>query len=665
MLQSYLATKTQIFTAICLIAFACSLFWPVDLSKYTQESPTLYDRNGELIHIERNSHDCWGLKPQVIDQQFKALLLNFEDQWFYIHPGVNPFAMVRALGQAITHQKILSGGSTITMQVARLLNPGPRTFWKKLGEIHTSLRLTTQYSKDDVLKMYLTLAPYGGNIHGIRAASLYYFGREPHLLPLSYKAMLVAIPQSPSHLRPDRFIDKANTAKNKVLRRMALVQASSSRAPQERGDPVNNIYSPRLPRSLRDLAMTQEAIQEALTETCQIHITPFIKLAPHAFKLKKPVLLDKFTQQSITTVINAYVEKLPLPMNAACMVYNFKTDQIVAYIGSINGAHRMDGNDMCRAVRSPGSLLKPFIYGLAMERGYINPQTLIVDKPINLKGYSPENFDMGFSGDISIEEALQQSLNTPVIQVLNQVGPGYFFDWLKQKHVSVHFKPNATKRPGLAIGLGGIGMSLSELVQLFGNLAKGVLMSQPTQGWLTQTMAQTPMPDQRLKNPGIAYKTGTSYGFRDAWSIGYDNQYVVGIWVGRADGTPCPGYHGRQVAAPLMIQVFNVLGVIPLVFENNPPTQQHQPLRFRSQEALDFSITMPKKSTTLCVPEGDVVYLQSNSNGTVLWYVNGTYVGEAKAAYAWTPQTSGFYQITAMDDKNAVDTCQIEIRREP
>lgn len=603
------------------------------------------------------------LKPQTIDPQFKTLLLNFEDQWFYFHPGVNPFAMVRALGQAIIHKKILSGGSTITMQVARLLNPGPRTLWKKLGEIHTALRLTTQYSKDEVLKMYLTLAPYGGNIHGIRAASLHYFGREPHFLPLSYKAMLVAIPQSPSHLRPDRFIGKANIAKNKVLQRMVIAQSSSSRAQQERGDPVNSIYG--LSRPLPGLTMTKEVIQEALTEICQINITPFIKLAPHAFKLKKPLYLDKVIQQSITTVLKTYVEKLPPPMNAACVIYNFKMNQILVYIGSVDGACRMDGNDMCRAIRSPGSLLKPFIYGLAMERGYINPQTLIADKPISLKGYSPENFDMGFSGDISIEEALQQSLNTPVIQVLNQVGPGYFFDWLKQKQVSAHFNPANPKRPGLAIGLGGIGMSLAELVQLFGNLANGILMSQPTQRWLTQTMAQTPMPDQHMKNPGIAYKTGTSYGFRDAWSIGYDNQHAVGIWVGRADGTPCPGYHGRQVAAPLMIQVFNVLGVTPIVFEDNNSTQQPHSLRFRPQEKPEFNITMPKTSTTLCIPEGEAVYLQSNSNDIVLWYVNGNYIGESKTAYAWIPQASGFYQITAMNDKNVIDTCQVEVKREP
>lgn len=630
MLQPYFATKRRLVIGVAVTAFACSLFWPVDLAKYNDESPTLYDRNGELIHIERNAHDRWVLKVQTVDVRFKELLLNFEDKWFYVHPGVNPFAVARALVQAVIHKKILSGGSTITMQVARLLSPGPRTLWKKCCEVHTALRLTTQYSKESVLKMYLTLAPYGGNIHGIRAASLHYFGKEPNFLPLSYKAMLVAIPQSPSRLRPDRFIEKANNAKNKVLQRMG----------------------------------SSPDIKEALGELCQINITPFIKLAPHAFRLKVPILLDKSYQEAIATFAFDYVEKLPAPMSAACVVYDLKADQILVYIGGVGGACRMDGNDMCRAIRSPGSLLKPFIYGLAMERGYINPQTLITDKPINLKGYMPENFDMVFCGDMTIEEALQQSLNTPVIQVLDQIGPGYFFDWLKQKQVAIHFPAHNNKRPGLAIGLGGVGMSLFELVCLYGKLAKGTLLNKPSQVWVTQTLALTPMPDQRIKNPGIAYKTGTSYGFRDAWSIGYDNQYVVGIWVGRADGTPCPGYHGRQIAAPLMMQVFNYLGANPiLISEQNSSSQQR--LRFQTHEKQDFLISMPKKSTTLCVPVDEVVYLQTNSSDIVLWYVNGTYLGESKTAYSWTPANAGFYQITAMNTKNSIDTCNVEIRREP
>ncbi len=600
----------------------------------------MYDRNGELLHIERNRHDSWMLKAQTIDKQFEDLLLNFEDKWFYVHPGINPFALVRALWQAVVHRKIISGGSTLTMQVARLLDPGPRTFWKKILEMHCALRLTAQFSKKEILKIYLSLAPYGGNIHGIRAASLYYFSKEPQFLPLSYKAMLVAIPQSPSCLRPDRAIKRANLAKNKVLRRIQ----------QKQGEVI-----------------------EALGETCKINVTPFVKLAPHAFRLyqspKAILTLDKAYQSSVTDLLLTYVQKLPAPMSAACIVYNFKTNQIIAYVGGVGGVggcHRLDGNDMCQAIRSPGSLLKPFIFGLAFDRGYINPNTLITDKPINLKGYMPENFDMQFCGDLTIEEALQQSLNTPVVQVLDQIGPGYFFDWLKSTKLEMRFNSSANKRPGLAIGLGGVGMSLLGLVNLYAAMAKGDLLKPSTHFWLSDTLAQTPMPDQRLKNPGIAYKTGTSYGFRDAWSIGYDSQHVVGIWVGRADGSPCPGYHGRQIAAPLMIQVFNHIGIDPILIsqQNQQPNLIKQSLRFKSQEKKAFSIRMPKNNTILCVPEGEGFFLQSSSADAVLWYINGTFVGESKVAYKWQPKNEGYYQITALGANNEVDTCLVEVKRE-
>ena len=657
------ATKIRTVTAVGLITLAFSLFYPVDMAKFEAQSPTMYDQNGELIHIERNQFDCWMLQAQTIDPQFKELLLSFEDRAFYLHPGVNPFSLARALWQAVIAGKVISGGSTLTMQVARLLNPGKRTVWRKLIEIHTALRLTSQFSKETILKIYLTLAPYGGNISGIRAASLYYFGKEPNALPLSYQAMLVAIPQAPSNLRPDRFIAKANIAKNKVLQRLSSYKDWFNWTPFYNGEPGGE-------------SRQTMVIKEALSEVCTIKTTQFIKLAPHGFIAQlhgkiKPNCLDKAHQMAITGFICDFVQKLPTPMNAAAIVYSLKTKQILVYIGSAGGTNRMAGNDMALAKRSPGSLLKPFIYGLAMERGHLNPNTIVTDKPINLKGYQPENFDMQFSGELTVEEALQQSLNTPVIQVLNQIGPGYFFDWLKQHPIAMQFPKNHQKRPGLAVGLGGLGISLHDLVLLYSLLANGKLLSLPAQTWVSHTLAQTTMPDLSCQNPGIAYKTGTSYGFRDAWSIGYDNNHVVGIWVGRADGTPCIGYHGRQIAAPLMMQIFNYLGVTPITCRtSNETLNQHfnQQLRFQSLEKSEFKITMPKAKTTVCAPENGEVYLQTNGNDSTLWYVNGIYLGESKAgegAYCWKPSNAGFYQITAVNGNNMVANCQVQITWEP
>ncbi|MCX7343129.1 MAG: penicillin-binding protein 1C [Proteobacteria bacterium] len=639
MFRLYFATKTKTVTALGLVIFALSLFWPVSLEKYEQESPTMYDQNGELIHIERNKFDCWMLKSNTVDPQFKELLINFEDKSFYYHPGVNPFSLIRAVWQAISTGKIISGGSTLTMQVVRLLNPRPRTIFNKLIEIHTALRLSLQFSKDKILNIYLTLAPYGGNLQGIRAASLYYFAKEPNCLPLSYQAMLVAIPQTPSNLRPDRFIERANTAKNKVLQRL----------------PVHS-----------------EAVKEALSETCIITPTPFIKLAPHGFIAQKhgkikPNCLDKTHQTAVNELIDNFVQKLPVPMNAACIIYNLKTQQIITYVGGVTSTNRLGGNDMCQAKRSPGSLLKPFIYGLAIERGLINPHTIVTDQPINLKGYKPENFDMQFNGELSIEEALQQSLNTPVIQVLNQIGPGYFFDWLKRCQITMQFCKSTSKRPGLAIGLGGVGISLQDLVQLYALLAEGKLLNNIAQNWVTQTLAQTPMPDQRIKNHGVAYKTGTSYGFRDAWSIGYDNDYVVGVWVGKADGTPCPGYHGRQIAAPLMMQIFDYLKISPIAVPEQTIIQDHK-LRFKNAEKNEFKITMPQTNTTICVPESGEVFLNTNEDGPTLWYVNSNYLGKSpkgEGVHIWKPDNSGFYEITATNSKNETANCSVQITREP
>ena len=355
-------------------------------------------------------------------------------------------------------------------------------------------------------------------------------------------------------------------------------------------------------------------------------------------------------------------------MNASCIVYSLKTQQTIAYVGSVGVTNRLSGNDMCQAKRSPGSLLKPFIYGLGIERGLINPHTIMTDQPINLKGYRPENFDMQFNGELSIEEALQQSLNTPVIQVLNQIGPGYFFDWLKQYPIIMQFSRDNVKRPGLAIGLGGIGIGLYDLVQLYALLAEGKLLNNIAQIWVTQTLAQTPMPDQLIKNPGIAYKTGTSYGFRDAWSIGYDKDHVVGIWVGRADGTPCPGYHGRQIAAPLMMQIFNYLGITPISIDCAQTQKASQQLRFQNLEESDLKITMPKTNTTVCVPENGEVFLSTNKNGPILWYVNGKYLGESRkseSTYTWKSINSGFYEITAICNDNKVATCNVQITQEP
>lgn len=623
---------TLLMAIFCI--FILSLFIPVNVERISQESQFLNDRDGNLLHIERTKFDTWQLNTSELDPIITNLLIDFEDRYFYIHPGVNPFALLRASYQVIKHRKIISGGSTITMQLARLLNPSPRTITRKIYEIWTALRITFQYSKVDVLKMYFSLAPYGGNINGIRAASLYYFGKEVGQLPLNYKATLVALPQSPSLLRPDKYKDKAKIAKNKVLQRCK-------------------------PNYL----IPEYAIQEAMSEDCSIKPQSFIKCAPHAFEYSKKNPLkhiDKTMQQNVSGIILNYVEKLPNFMNAACIVYNYHKDETLVYIGSVGSEQRFVWNNMCQAIRSPGSLLKPYVFGLAMHLGYLNPNTWITDKPINIRGYSPENFDMAFFGKMRIEEALQQSLNTPVVQILNQIGPGYFFDWLKTQPIKLFMPNSLNKRPDLAVCLGGVGMCLNDLVRLSALMASGKLFKPQTNQWLQNTLMTSIMPDNRHTNPGIAFKTGTSYGYRDSWAVGYDNDHVVGIWVGRADGTPCVGFSGRTTAVPLMLKVFEQIGINSLKI--SPDLQnENLNLHFAEQQNFDFKITMPKDNTVIAAIDNQPIFLNTNSHDLVKWYVNGKYIGESKNTLEWRPQGIGFYKITAENEKKEISTALVEI----
>lgn len=619
---------------ITFLLLLLSLFWPVDVSRIKQESPYLNDRSGELLHIERTKFDTWQINVSELDPVLTKLLIDFEDRYFYIHPGVNPLALLRATYQAVKNRKIISGGSTITMQLARLLKPEKRTVARKFYEIWTAFRLTAQYSKADILKMYFSLAPYGGNINGIRAASLYYFGKEVSNLPLNYKALLIALPQSPSLLRPDKFESKAQLAKNKVLGRCRV-----------------------------DKLVSQQMIAEALTETFQIKTHKFIKIAPHAFEYSKTTPLkhlDKNLQESIALVMNQYVEKLPQFMNAACIVCNYRTNEILVYIGGVGTQQRFVWNNMCQAIRSPGSLLKPFIFGLAMHNGVLNPNTWINDQPINIKGYSPENFDMNFLGEMRIEEALQQSLNTPVVQVLNKIGPGYFFDWLKAQPIKLFMPKTSSKKADLAVGLGGVGVCLNDLVLLYASLASGKLFKDQTTKWLNSTLSMSVMPDNRPNNPGNAFKTGTSYGFRDSWAIGYDDNHVIGIWVGRADGTPCTGFSGRLVAVPLMLKVFEQVGIQPLKTTLETENTDNN-LHFEEQQNFDFKITMPKENTKVLAENNKPIFLNTNNHNSVKWYVNGKYIGENKEVMQWQPSSCGFYKITAENKQGEAISINIEV----
>lgn len=524
---------------------------------------TVLDRNGEPLRTFADKQGVWRY-PVRLDQvspKYVQALLNYEDRWFYQHPGVNPLALARAAGQRLWHGRFVSGGSTLTMQVARIIDPHSKDFWGKSKQMFRALQLEYHYSKDEILTFYLNTAPFGGTVEGVAAASHRYLGKSPKHLTWSEAALLAVLPQSPSRYRPDKYPEKAFQAKNKVLTRLSefgvisealLAQNASEHLPQWLyAKPMN---APLLSR--RVVAETQQSVVQTT--------------------------IDADLQRQVEALLAAQANTLPKHNSIAAMVVNSQTMEVLVYAGSAEflNQQRYGHVDMASAWRSPGSTLKPFLYGIAMDQGLIHSQSLLADAPYRYDGYAPGNFDGMYRGAVSTQEALQQSLNLPAVQVLHALGPGKFHAALKSAQVPLRLPSGAT--PSLATILGGTATTLESLMQAYAALnregrtaslkyqanqqsSERHLLS-PQAAWIVRTMlANQPRPglnpqylDYNKRRP-IAWKTGTSYGFRDAWAVGVTPEYIVGVWVGRPDGTPTVGQYGANTAAPLLFQLADLL----------------------------------------------------------------------------------------------------------
>ncbi|MGB9297141.1 MAG: penicillin-binding protein 1C, partial [Pseudolabrys sp.] len=479
-----------------------------------------------------------------------------------------PMSLARAAIQFLTSGHIVSGGSTITMQVARLLEPRQqRSFSAKFRQIVRALELEQALSKHSILTLYLTLAPYGGNLEGIRAAALAYFGKEPRKLSLAEAALLVALPQSPELRRPDRFPDAARAARDRVLDRVA---AAGVVPPDE----IARAKSQSVPRERKQLPMwaPHAADQVVLLEPNQ-----------HEHRLTIDLVLQKALQELAYERANA----LGRDISVAILAVDNASGEVRARVASADyfDARRAGQVDMIQALRSPGSTLKPFIYGLAFEDGLIHPETLIDDKPSRYGNYAPENFDLTFQGTVTVRRALQLSLNVPAIAVLGKVGVNRLSARLSQTGAALILPKN--EAPGLAMGLGGVGVRLSDLVMLYAGLARlGATLPltertggpsqnarrllDPVAAWYVgNTLIGAPPPDN-APHGRVAFKTGTSYGYRDAWAIGFDGRMTIGVWVGRPDGAPVAGLVGRASAAPILFDAFARSGLAPAALPRAP-----------------------------------------------------------------------------------------------
>jgi penicillin-binding protein 1C len=650
-------------------------------------STTVVDREGRLLRPYATSEGRWRLPARAdgVDPRYLALLVAYEDRRFREHAGVDPLALLRAGGQVLAHGRILSGGSTLTMQVARLLEPRTeRSFIAKLRQIVRAIEIERQLSKDEVLTLYLGLAPYGGNLEGIRAAALAYFGKEPKRLTLGEAALLVALPQSPEARRPDRSVRVAKLARDRVLDRVA------------------------------DLGIFDAAeISLAKTEPVPVVRRPMPMLAPHAADDAVAALpgrslvrltIDAPWQASLEELARERARALGPDISVAILAVDHGTGEVLARVGSADyfDERRAGQVDMTAALRSPGSTLKPFIYGLGFEDGVIHPETMIEDRPVRYGSYAPENFDLTFQGTVSVRKALQMSLNVPAVAVLDRVGAGRFTARLRQAGSALVLPKGEV--PGLAMGLGGVGVRLSDLVVLYAGLARlgtavplieqpadaaladaapeARRLMEPAAAWYVGNVLLGTPPPENAPGGRIAFKTGTSYGYRDAWSVGFDGKRTIGVWVGRPDGAPVPGLLGRSAAAPILFDAFARSGKLPAplpaaprgaMFASNaklpPPLQRFRPAGLASEGAEPPRIMFPPNGARLELAAGehgiDPLALKiSGGTAPLTVLVNGVPLGaaSAKRTVFFTPDGPGFVRLTVMDAKGAADSVMVRLQ---
>ncbi|WP_460131764.1 peptidoglycan glycosyltransferase PbpC [Pseudomonas sp. S1_E04] len=553
-------TLASLLLVIALLWLADRI-WPLPLPEDDLARVVLAE-DGTPLWRFADANGVWRypVRTREVSPYYLDALLTYEDRWFYQHPGVNPLALGRATWQNLTGARVVSGGSTLSMQVARLLDPHSRTLHGKLRQLWRTAQLEWHLSKDEILNLYLNRAPFGGTLQGVAAASWAYLGKSPAQLTRAEAALLAVLPQAPSRLRPDRHAQRAQQARDKVLRRLAEYQV-----------------------------WPQSAVDEALEEPLLLAPRLEPSLAPLlARRLNRPdspplirTTVDATLQRRLEDLLLGWRARLPEHTSAAILVVEEETMAVRAYLGSvdINDARRFGHVDMISALRSPGSTLKPFLYGMALDEGLIHSESLLQDVPRRYGDYRPGNFSMGFTGAVPASTALSSSLNLPAVQLLEAYGPKRFAAEMRIGGVPLALP--ALAEPNLALILGGAGSRLEDLVSGYSAFARdgksATLRLQPDDAlrerpllspgaaWIVRRILSgqaRPDRDPRaelVQRPVLAWKTGTSYGFRDAWAIGVGPRYLIGVWIGRPDGTPVPGQFGLASAAPLMLQVHDVL----------------------------------------------------------------------------------------------------------
>ena len=644
-------------------------------------SAVVLDRDGRTLRAFPLEDGRWRLAADLdrLEPKFLAALLAMEDQRFLTHHGVDVSATARAAIDSARAGRIVSGASTITMQTARLLEPRPRTLGSKLVEMVRAAQIERRLSKREILELYLTLAPYGGNLEGVRAASWAYFGREPEWLTPGEIALLIALPQSPEARRPDRRPDRAIAARNRVLDRLARAdQITPSRAEEAKDAPA--------PARGAFPALAWHASDEVRRQAA--------RSPRRAGDLRST--LDRGLQTQLEELARAAAVAAGADVQVSMLVVEIDRRAVRASVGSA-GRDRAGGwLDLTDRARSPGSTLKPLIYGLAFDDGRATPATRIADLPRRFASYQPENFDRSFRGDVTITEALQHSLNVPAVQALDAVGADRFAAALRFAGAEPRWAHQADASPGLALALGGVGLTAREIALLYAALGDEGRASPLT--WLDEAPAEgsgypllspqasadildilrgAPSPAGRAPAvltqgaPEIAFKTGTSYGYRDAWAAGVAEGYAAVVWVGRADGAPRPGVTGREGALPLLFDVFDRValsargGAAPGRSRIGPAAPAPRPLADFERAGDAPVILFPPENAALWAEDFGAdargFVLAGRGEGRLEWYVDGAPAGrDAAGAPIWRPAAPGFYAVAAID--GAGRSTQVQVR---
>jgi penicillin-binding protein 1C len=669
--------------SLAAAALALDRMFPPDLSRYQQRSTEIVDADGRLLRAFTTSDGKWRLKTDVeqVDPLYLALLKAYEDRRFDEHWGVDPLAAVRAAGQWLDRGRIVSGASTISMQAARLLAlhdqeaPRPRSLLTKAIQSARAVQLEWRYSKREVMAIYLTLAPMGGNLEGVRAASLAYFGKEPAHLSAAEAALLVAIPQSPERRRPDRRPQSAEIGRDRVLAR--------------------GLEHGLLDKATFDLAVNRAVPTRRLAMPMHApHLATWLSGQSPGAVVPTTIRLE--LQEALTQLAADERAQLADHAQIAMVVLDNRSGAVVAWLGGGDFFGRAGQVDLVRAHRSPGSALKPMIYALAFDDRTLHPETLVEDVPVRFKDWLPRNFDRGHQGAVTVRRALQQSLNVPAVLALERVGPQRFLTTLRAAGATPGLPPGDTA-DSLGMALGSATISPLELAGLYSGLANGGVFAiprvrrdqppsttarlvGPAAAWyVTDILTDGPLPEgfaslpSALRERRVAFKTGTSAGFRDAWGAAYSANWTVVVWVGHADGTPRPGQLGRLAALPIALKAF---GRLPA--EDNraapPPADALRvaswhdlPPRMRSLAPIAQTnggprIAYPAADSKIELGPRDAVPLSANGgSGTLRWLVDGRPLDGTQ----WKPDGAGEARVAVVDDQGRSSAVTVRIVKRP